>query len=130
MDIKDKVLHWCFTGFTGSSSLTLAAIATGHDSIIHGFRRPYDTSDFFRCYELVKIVPEVKDHFDKVKEVFPEFGPIIDHWDELCDSFDSDKKNGTNTCYDLLHSLNEECHIAGGWQKTRFGWTKEKKAPF
>lgn len=132
MSIETKILNWFFTGHVGSSSKTMAAIAVDQEEVMFGFDRPHDSSDFYRCYELVKAVPEIKDHFDKIKERCPEFGPILDRWDELCELFDADTKNSTSHCNNLIRELNDACHIAGGWQKTRFGWTKEKetKVPF
>ncbi|AUR95333.1 hypothetical protein NVP1205O_58 [Vibrio phage 1.205.O._10N.222.51.A7] len=130
MTTNEKILDWFFTGFVGTSSKTLAAAAAGQEEIMHGFDRPHDADDFFRCMELVEKVPGVKLYFEKVKLICPEFGPIIDHWDELCGLFELDKKNSTDNCGALIRALSDECYIAGGWEKTRWGWTKEKKVPF
>ncbi len=130
MTVNEKILDWFFTGFVGTSSKTLAAAAAGQEEIMHGFDRPHDAGDFFRCMELVEKVPEVKLYFDKVKLICPEFGPIIDHWDDLCELFESDKTSGKDQCGELIRALSDECYIAGGWKKVSWGWEKVHKAPF
>lgn len=129
--MKEKILHWLFNGKTGTSSKTIAAIAIGETSILYGFDRPHDNGDFSRCYDLVKEVPEVKQHFDKIKELCPEFGPIIDNWDKLCEAWEADKDRDhslmPSRCYEIIKSLDAECYIAAGYEKTSYGWIRKRK---
>jgi hypothetical protein len=135
MTLQEKVLNWVFNSNTGLSSETMAAIACGMTSKKYGFSRPHDNGDFGRCFNLVNEIPEIKLHFGKIKELCPEFGPIIDSWDRLCELYSLDEKeyeeNGRSEarCFYAIKDLDDECYLAGGWFKVKGGWTKDKNHP-
>lgn len=132
MTLQEKVLNWMFNGDVGTSSQTMAAIACGLTKMKYGFSRPYDSGDFNRCYKLVLLVPEIKEHFPKIKELHPEFGPILDNWDRLVMLLEEDKKESPNKATRLwlaMKELDTECYLVGGWYKVPNGWTKDPNDP-
>jgi hypothetical protein len=93
---------------TGLSSKTMAAIALGADNFaLHNLRgdAPYDPSDFGRCYRLVKAVPAVRSHFDRIGELVPQFRGILLQWDELCAIYERDLTRGRSD--DLYRRITE-----------------------
>lgn len=143
---KEKLMAWAFGDDTGVSSETMAKIALGlGPGRTFGFDRPYDSGDFGRCYRLVKVVPELREFFPLIVEKCPQFGPIIEHWDELCALYEQDLSEtpqyemrsrgrgrskirvqiNQRACYDRMRELNDLCYLAGGWTKTDFGWTRD-----
>lgn len=84
-DLAMKVLQWQSEGHVGISSATMASIALRmKKNFYHSrFDAPSDPSDLRRCMNLVKKIPEIREHFSVIAEVCPQFSPIIEHWDEL-----------------------------------------------
>lgn len=85
MSIERKVLEWLANGETGVSSETMAMAACG---IKRGWSsHPYDPADFNRCLMLIKAVPEIKYHMDKIAKISATWGKLVDHWDEVEECF-------------------------------------------
>lgn len=94
-DSKQKIIEWMFDGRTGVSSETMAAIALGVKKRgAFGFDAPHDPSDFGRCYNLVKDVPEVKLAFGDISKKVPKFAGILANWEELCYLYERDFASG------------------------------------
>lgn len=92
---KQKIIEWMFNGRTGISSETMAAIALGVKKRgVFGFDAPHDPSDFGRCYDLVKDVPEIKLAFGEISKKVPKFAGILANWDELCGMYERDFSSG------------------------------------
>ncbi|MNN54991.1 hypothetical protein D3C81_1698410 [compost metagenome] len=83
-EIQEKVLHWIATGRVGASSKTMALAACGlpNDGDYH-----HDPDDLNRCLLLLKAVPEVRHHFDKISALGVVWGRLAAHWDEIEQSF-------------------------------------------
>ncbi len=73
----------------------MAAIAMGAKKTKSTrFDAPSDTSDFGRCYRLVKAVPELREHFPKIGKMVPPFKGILTNWDSLCELYLRDLPDG------------------------------------
>lgn len=116
---KSKLIEWLLSGDTGTSSLTLAALAYGKK--IDRMDIPSDVSDFGRCYRLVKAVPEVKGCFHFIAKEFPKYEPILENWDRLC--FLYDVKN-FELLYKVLKELWPECMRKAGFVEVSKGCWK------
>ena len=113
---KSKLIEWLLSGDTGTSSLTLAALAYGKK--IDRMDIPSDAGDFGRCYRLVKAVPEVKGCFHFIAKEFPKFDPIIQSWDQLCELYE---KGEGDKLYKLLKQLWPECMRKAGFVEVSKG---------
>lgn len=112
---------------------------------------PRDPSDFGRCHRLLERIPEWRERMGEVPRVFPMWGPLVAAWDELTELYvaylTAERKHGrgppypssqrhtrlrkayeehpTNVAYrrmyDRMKSLEDECYIAGGWERTGAG---------
>ncbi|MCY1295155.1 hypothetical protein D9M69_454140 [compost metagenome] len=83
-EIQEKVLHWIATGRVGASSKTMALAACG---LPNDGDYPHDPDDLNRCLLLLKAVPEVRHHFDKISALGVVWGRLAAHWDEIEQSF-------------------------------------------
>jgi hypothetical protein len=79
-DIQAKVLKWIATGRVGMSSKAMAMAACGMPS---DGSYPHDPDDLNRCLLMLKAVPEVREHFDKIAELGVVWGRLIARWDEI-----------------------------------------------
>lgn len=106
--LTEPMKEWLRNGERGISSETIFEVMTGiplgqkHDT-------PRDPSDFNRCYMLLLTVPEFRGRIKEVGEVFPDWKPLTDNWDELeClfeeESLREDRK--APKLYARLHELN------------------------
>lgn len=81
--------EWLALGETGMSSLAMVKAVTGCDGFLGrnrhviGTDHPYDSADLMRCLRLVDAVPGIRDHFDKIAVLSPEWAAIIDRFPEL-----------------------------------------------
>lgn len=106
---ETKVLSWMMTGDgVGMSAQAMAGAAV---QIHGGNSHPYDPSDFNRCLRLIKTIPEIKDNFDSVAMISPQWKALIDRWDEVekCFidevGFDWSKGNKAPITYKLIKSI-------------------------
>ncbi len=84
--IKNKLIKWFATGKVGTSSKNMACIAAGMPH--HPFAcYPHDPSDFSRCLLLVNEVPEVRNCFEQIASLSPQWNALIQNWDELEKTF-------------------------------------------
>lgn len=79
-DIQTKVLNWIATGRVGASSKTMAMAACG---LPNEGDYPSDPDDLNRCLLMLKAVPEVRDHFDKIAALGGVWGRLIPRWAEI-----------------------------------------------
>lgn len=102
-----QIGEWLAKGDVGISSKTMVAIALGAES--GRFDAPYDPSDFYRCYELVKQVPAIRNSFDDIAKKVPAFAGILRDWGSLCKLFDDEKASGMcHLTYDRIKALRAE----------------------
>lgn len=82
--ISEAALRWLGGCDTGTSSLTIFEVMTGHpQSSARGHSNPWDPDDFGRCYRLLKIVPEWRGRLAEVAHRFPRWAPFVAHWSEM-----------------------------------------------
>lgn len=75
-----KVIKWFASDDTGMSSEAIAiTLTTGKKC----YSQPWDPSDFLRCINLFKAVPELKPHLYKMGEVSEVWGRLVANWDEI-----------------------------------------------
>lgn len=88
--------EWAAGRDTGTSSLTIYSLITGQPSPRDGdgFCTPLDPDDFGRCYRLLKLFPAWREQLGKVVERCPEWGPLVDHWDELTELYEAELGSG------------------------------------
>ena len=105
-----QIGEWLAKGDVGISSKTMVAIALGAES--GRFDAPYDPSDFYRCYELVKQVPAIRNSFDDIAKKVPAFAGILREWDDLCVLFNSEKDTGMcRKTYARIKELRAESEV-------------------
>lgn len=76
-------LHWLGHGQVGVSSKAMLLAAMGHPPCEQDRGLPLDAGDFRRCMWMLESVPEVRDHFDAVAAMSPEWGRLIARWAEV-----------------------------------------------
>jgi hypothetical protein len=107
VDIKD-ILRWLATGQTGESSKALAFCFAG---IKGRSDHPLDPADFNRCLLLIHTYPEMRSLLPKAKALSPTWSKIIDHWDEIEQTFldeaglDWRKANAAPKTYKLMKDI-------------------------
>lgn len=79
------LLSWFARGRTGASSECMAFTAAGIG--INRIDYPHDPSDFNRCILLIDWVPEVKDHFESIAALCPEWRALIARWEDINKTF-------------------------------------------
>lgn len=92
---QERIIQWLCSGETGLSSKTMVCIHTGNE--MHddwGFHAPSDVADFRRCWELLQLVPEVKNSFALITEKCPAFKGVIENWDAISANYERERGNG------------------------------------
>ena len=80
--IPKSAQKWLIKGDRGISSETMFGAITGL-YINESKYPPSDPSDFYRCYKLIKEVPEFKSGLYKVSKISKTWENIINNWDKL-----------------------------------------------
>ena len=118
-------IDWLLSQDTGVSSRTIWAVMMGVETTpqrcITKYDIPYDPSDFGRCFRLLCLFPEWRKNLHRVAEVFPKWGPIVDHWDEMERLWIEESRSALREApklYALMLRLQDECMIVDGWEKT------------
>ena len=101
MNTKDlpAIGTWMLSGETGISSETMLGIALGGKKPSKSnwsarLDAPHDPSDFGRCYRLVQIAPSIREDFDRIGKMVPQFAGILREWDALCAIYERDLLSG------------------------------------
>ena len=84
--------NWLMSGDTGTSSLTIYSVMTGHASDRHDV--PYDPADFGRCYRLLKRHPEFRSRMGEVADKYPKWQGLVDAWSELTALYEEELPSG------------------------------------
>lgn len=95
--------EWIVNGNTGRSSLTMWSAIKGVDILRPA--RPYDRSDFIRCYGLIDHCNISSEKLNTVAEKYPFWQPFIDNWSKLVEMYERNEVKELNI---LLRSLGEE----------------------
>ena len=103
---QERIIQWLCSGETGLSSKTMVCIHTGNEMDGDwGFRAPSDVADFRRCWELLQLVPEVKNSFALIAEKCPAFKGVIENWDAISANYE--RERGKGRCPETYQLLKE-----------------------
>ena len=67
---------------------------------------PYDSSDFGRCYRLMKACPMLD--IDRLSDRYPEFHPFVEAWPELTHLYDNDTDGLHEKLRKITRGLNNQ----------------------
>lgn len=96
IQLQADLLKWALSDDTGVSSETIVRIAVGVKPAKGDcYDAPYYSSDFGRCYRLLKQFPELKKKMHVVAKKCKAFAPLVAHWDELTALWEEESNNGT-----------------------------------
>lgn len=87
-DICNGLADWFQNGDRGISSNAIVEVMEGYAPGMLAMRNPFgnhphDPSDFYRCYKLLKAVPEYRTRLNEMMAVSPAWRELVSHWDEL-----------------------------------------------
>lgn len=108
--IPETAQEWLSKGDRGISSETIFGAISGL-WIQSSKYPPTDPSDFYRCYKLIKQVPEWKEELSKVAELSKTWKNVVDNWDKLSELLEEqiewrDKGiSASNGMYDFMKQL-------------------------
>ena len=111
---KDKMIEWIGCHNVGISSRTMWCAIMG----VKCYKAdvPYDADDFSRCYDLYKFSELTSADLQKVAIIYPDWRPIIDQWDELCEMYVAKNYRGVN---ERLKAMFDEIMELKGYTKNR-----------
>lgn len=81
LPLDERIKFWLDNGDRGVSSETMLAVCFGSIKP-NMYGTPRDANDFYRCYKLLKCLPEMKTRFHLLRNL-PKWERIIDNWDNL-----------------------------------------------
>jgi hypothetical protein len=110
-ELTENMKDWLRNGERGISSETIFEALTGIPLVsgVWGYSTPRDPSDFYRCYKLLKAVPEFRNRIKEVGEQFPHWKPLVENWDELEVLLEEELKRSDDKApklYNRIHELN------------------------
>jgi hypothetical protein len=109
LTINERVIQWLTNGDTGLSSKSMLYILSDRKYAFQktfekfGLCLPNDSDDFGRCYRLIKLIPELKENFDKLSDVSPNWELFVDNWEKLSHLYEN---NEHDKVYNLLDIIN------------------------
>jgi uncharacterized protein YdcH (DUF465 family) len=108
-ELDERMIKWIREGDRGISSETIFEVLANHPLLLerYDFSTPSDASDFYRCFELIRAIPEWKDRLSEVSKKHPHWKLIIEHWQELESCLINDIANDERSCNRLLNKLNK-----------------------
>jgi hypothetical protein len=108
-DIPDSLYHWLHGGHRGISSNAIVERLTGlpcMDGWDMRFSNPSDPADLGRCIRLLIAVPELRPRFEEMRSVSPEWGALVNHWEELAALYYEELPTGrARKCYSRMREL-------------------------
>lgn len=78
--------QWIVNGRVGVSSKTIWSVLQGVDA--NDGDKPYDPSDFSRCWKLVTRCGVTREDLEKVSKTLPYWKPYIDNWEKLTEMYE------------------------------------------
>ncbi len=90
--------QWLTSGDTGSSSETLFAAILGL-SPPRFADYPLDSSDFGRCFRMLKRLPDLAEHLDRASALGPVWRRLVEHWPLLHALYEHED---FGLCYDVI----------------------------
>lgn len=123
VSLEAKIAKWLLTGDTGSSSKTMASIAMGVD--YENTNVPRDIGDLGRCYQLVKVAPEIIHRIlmlNPSEVSYKRFLPFIWQWGQLSKMYETylaqGKDRNSENAVLLSMFLTVLCDCDGDLQKS------------
>lgn len=91
--LSHEAVRWLAIGEQGMSSRAMFAYLTGISpprSCTHDNRAtlPTDADDFSRCYRLYQDVPEVRERFEQLASLSPQWASLVAQWPKLAELFE------------------------------------------
>jgi hypothetical protein len=108
-DVETRAFWWIINGKTGESSITIFAVMVGVKCENHYPGHPYDSGDFGRCSDLLRLIPEWRERLPEVSALYPEWRGLVEHWDELEALYQAEKE--ADRCpglYERMCELDED----------------------
>ena len=76
--------NWLKGLHTGISSKTIFAVLGSRAPRLDRNDTPHDAADFGRCVKMLDMAPDDwRSRLDEVAALYPEWGPLVEHWEEL-----------------------------------------------
>jgi len=101
----ETLAEWLGSWDTGTSSLTICS-ALLEGGLICAADVPHDPADFGRCYRLLELRPDWRGRLQEVADVFADWQPLVDRWDELEKLWEEESKGDeAPRLYELLKEL-------------------------
>lgn len=85
---------WLAGPDTGISSRTIVHVLTGAPLANGRADVPHDPSDLGRCLRLLDTVPGLRERLPEVADRYPEWRPLVEHWDELAALYHTEAPTG------------------------------------
>lgn len=108
-DVDEKAQWWYNNANRGTSSEYMMAALCKKPYIgflTQRYPHPEDPSDFYRCWFLIKAIPEWKDQLHLLKGKTKFWDAIIDNWDKLSDMIEEQiQTQKDNGMYDFMKSI-------------------------
>lgn len=96
-----KISFWLEHGERGLSSETICQSCGGVPLKSRG-NHPLDVDDFKRCYNLLQMVPELKNKLDQLSNWSVTWEKLVNNWDELTQLYEAKK-------YEEVYKLMKTC---------------------
>ncbi|MBJ7550765.1 hypothetical protein [Marinomonas ostreistagni] len=101
MELNERLVKWLLSGDTGTSSKAIVSQMTGIEAEDSFSDYPRDTSDFGRCYRLMKAVPEFRFRISEMASRSERWAALVACWDELDRLYETDK----DACYKKIKEV-------------------------
>ncbi len=107
--LDERMIAWIREGERGISSEVIFEVLADHPLLEkrYDFATPSDASDFYRCFELIRAIPEWEGRLNEVSEKHPHWKLLIEHWQELKLCVIDDIAKDGRSCNRLLNKLNK-----------------------
>lgn len=104
--VAARAAWWHSRGAVGLSSETIYRALTGVAQYSPSV--PHDPSDFWRCKQLLDLIPEWRSQLDRVAAEVPAFSPFVERWDEMEKLYEEEAPTGRCLkLYKLMQQLQE-----------------------
>lgn len=118
--VLERVIWWTKHGDHGTSSQTMWCVLTkiypdfkfNYEDLIKvlisekEYTHPLDPNDFYRCYMLLKAVPEWRNELHKLNRLSVVWEKLVENWDKLTLLLEHQiKTNKPNDMYEIMKNL-------------------------
>ena len=101
---SQRMQFWLSKGERGISSETIYSVIGR--PLRNDYCHPLDPDDFYRCYKLLKVIPEWRGKLYKMRSVSNVWNNLVDNWDKLTTMLEEQLENKKpNGMYEFMKSL-------------------------